>query len=155
MDQDAVRQFAEVDDASYQCLKQRIKEDSWPDSCAQEIGQLKPYFKIQDRLSMVDDIVCYAYEGGPLRLVIPTYLRKSVVRNLHAAHQSVDSMLRRARQAVYWSGMEGDVELVRHQCTECDYHAPSQPAEPAIMSPPPEYPFQQVVADLFEVAGHR
>ena len=154
IDQDTVRQSAEADD-TYQWLKQRIKEDSWPDSCAQEIGQLKPYFKIRDRLSMVEDIVCYAYEGGPLRLVIPTDLRKSVVRNLHAAHQGVDSMLRRARQAVYWPGMEGDVEMIRRQCAECDYHAPSQPAEPMIMSPPPEYPFQQVVADLFEVAGHR
>ena len=154
IDQDSVRQAADTDD-TYQWLKQRIREDNWPDSCSQEVSQLKPYFKIRDRLSMVDDMVCYTYEGGPLRLVIPTDLRRSVVRNLHAAHQGVDSMLRRARQAVYWPGMEGDVEMIRRQCAECDYHAPSQPAEPLIMTPPPEYPFQQVVVDLFEVAGHQ
>ena len=75
IDQDAVRQAADADD-TYQWLRQRIEEDSWPDSCAREISQLKPYFKIRDRLSMVDDIVCYSYECGPLRLVIPTDLRK-------------------------------------------------------------------------------
>ena len=29
--------------------------------------------------------------------------------------------------------------MARRQCTECDYHAPSQAAEPLIMTPPPEY----------------
>ena len=74
---------------------------------------------------------------------------------MHAAHQGTDNMLRRARQAVYWPGLDADVDMARRQCAECDRHAPSQSPEPLIMTPPPEYPFQQVVADLFEVSGHR
>ena len=50
---------------------------------------------------MVDGLVCYSHESGPLRLVIPESLRKRIAENLHAAHQGTDNMLRRTRQAVY------------------------------------------------------
>ena len=105
-------------------------------------------------MSIADELICYSFEDGPLRLVIPVTLRKQVARNLHAAHQGADSMLRRARASVYWPGLEADIHRSRAHCTECDHHAPSQPNEPLIMTPPPDYPFQRVVADLFEIRGN-
>ena len=154
VDQEVVRRHADGD-GTYQLLRQRVEENGWPESCSEEVSELKAFFKVRDRLSMVDGLVCYSHESGPLRLVIPESLRKRIAENLHAAHQGTDNMLRRARQAVYWPGLEADVNMARRQCTECDYYAPLQAAEPLIMTPPPEYPFQQVVADLFEVSGHR
>ncbi|XP_063881687.1 uncharacterized protein K02A2.6-like [Scylla paramamosain] len=85
------------------------------------------------------------------RLVIPTALRCTVLNNLHAGHQGRDSMLRRARQSVYWSSIDAEVEQKRRQCQVCETHAPSQPAEPLLTIPPPQYPLQQVVADLFHL----
>ena len=43
---------------------------------------------------------------------------------------------------------------MRTQCRQCNEQAPSQSAEPQINTPPPEMPFQQVVADLFSLEGH-
>ena len=63
-------------------------------------------------------------------------------------------MLRRARQSVYWPGIEGDLQNHRSQCTSCDFHSPSLPAEVMKMTPAPEYPFQQTVMDLFQIGGH-
>lgn len=61
-------------------------------------------------------------------------------------------MLRRARQyTVYWARMDAEVEQERRQCQVCEVHTPSQPAEGLIPMPPPQYPFQQVVADLFHL----
>ena len=154
VDQETVRRHGDGD-GTYQLLRQRIEENSWPESCSNELSELKTFYKVRERLSIIDGMICYAHENGPLRLVIPEALREQVAQNLHASHQGTDSMLRRARQAVYWPGLEADVNRVRRQCTACDYHAPSQPAEPLMMAPPPEYPFQQVVADLFEESGHR
>ena len=115
---------------------------------------MKTFHKVRDRLSIADGLICYSFEDGLLRLVIPVTLRKQVARNWHAAHQDADSMLRRARASAYWPGFEADIYRSIAHCTECDRHAPSQPREPLIMTPPPDYPFQRVVADLFEIRGN-
>ncbi|XP_045132259.1 uncharacterized protein K02A2.6-like [Portunus trituberculatus] len=81
-------------------------------------------------------------------------LRRTVLANLHAGHQGRDSMLRRARQSVYWPGIDAEVEQKRRQCQVCEMHTPSQPAEPLLPTPPPQLPFQQAVADLFQLQGN-
>ncbi|KAG0711519.1 hypothetical protein GWK47_020455 [Chionoecetes opilio] len=63
-------------------------------------------------------------------------------------------MLRRARQSVYWPGMEGDLQHHRNLCQDCEKHTPSLPPEPLVITPPPDYPFQQVVADMFQLEGN-
>ncbi|KAG0722100.1 hypothetical protein GWK47_045094 [Chionoecetes opilio] len=62
-------------------------------------------------------------------------------------------MLRRARQSVYWPDINAEVEQKRRQCQVCEVNAPSSPAEPLLPTPPPKYPFQQAVVDLFQLAG--
>ena len=46
------------------------------------------------------------------------------------------------------------MEQKRRQCAVCNTHAPSSPAETLLPTPSPQYPFQQVVADLFQLDGH-
>lgn len=72
---------------------------------------------------------------------------------LHAEHQGRDSMLRRARQSVYLPDIDAKVEQKRCQCQVCETHAPSSPAETLMPTPPPQYPFQQVAADQFQLNG--
>ncbi|KAG0718564.1 hypothetical protein GWK47_052212 [Chionoecetes opilio] len=94
-------------------------------------------------LSCQRNIVLYTCDEKHPRLVIPAALRRAVLANLHAGHQGRDSMLRRARQSVYWPGIDAEVEQKRRQCAVCDTHAPSSPAETLLPTPPPQYPFQQ------------
>ena len=63
-------------------------------------------------------------------------------------------MLRRSRHTVYWPGIMGDLQHHRSSCNTCNVHAPSQPAEPLIMTPPPKYPFQKTAVDLCQLNGH-
>ncbi|XP_050709658.1 uncharacterized protein K02A2.6-like [Eriocheir sinensis] len=49
--------------------------------------------------------------------------------------------------------MDGDLQHIRDSCASCNAHAPSQAAEPFILTPPPEYPFQHTVADLVQLEG--
>ena len=91
----------------------------------------------------------YTFDQNHPRLVIPETLHQQVAAHLHAGHQGVDSMLRRARQAVYC-----DLHHHRSGCDKCNTHAPSQPPEPLLLTPPPDYPFQQTVVDLFQLEGH-
>ena len=104
-------------------------------------------------MCIVNDLLIYGVDWK-IRLVIPKNLRRQIVRNLHAVHQGSSSMLARARQAVYWPGLEHDVKEHTRHCEECRRHAPSQQREPLIPSPVPDYPFQKVVADMFELNGN-
>lgn len=154
MDQETVQRAA-VADPSYQLLLTRVTANDWSAHRGQEIACLRPYYAVRDRLATAEGLVTYTFEQGSVRLVIPVSLRHQVAANLHAGHQGLDSMLRRARQSVYWPGMEGDLQQHRSTCLVCETHAPSQSQEPITLTPPPDYPFQKTVLDLFQLDGRQ
>ena len=125
-------------DVVYQMLIAKVMGNDWRSSKSQEATCLRPFYNVRDRLSVSNNLVLYSYEQGPARIVIPEALRAKIAANLYAGHQGLDSMQRRARHTVYWPGMEGDLSYHRASCALCNTSAPSQPAEPMIMTPPPE-----------------
>ena len=153
LDEDDVKEAAGKDPV-YQILLRKVESNDWCAHKAQESLCMRPFYTVRDRLAVVEDLVTYTFDQGCVRLVVPEPLRYKVAAHLHAGHQGLDSMLRRARQSVYWPGMEGDLQHHRSQCTCCDKHAPSLPPESLALTPPPEYPFQSVVADMFQLNGH-
>ncbi|XP_064088671.1 uncharacterized protein K02A2.6-like [Macrobrachium nipponense] len=153
VDEASVRHAA-VSDTVYQLLMARVLAGDWANSKSQEVACLWPFYGIRERLAVVQDLVTYTFEKGNVRLVIPEPLRQQVAANLHGGYQGLDPMQRRARQTVYWPGLEGDLQYRRSLCEECDVHAPSQAVEELIITPPPEYPSQMTVADMFQHDGH-
>ena len=110
---------------------------------------LRDYWSVRDRLSVHKESVLMND-----RVVVPKALRHQVTNGLHAAHQGVSSMLSRARQSVYWPGMEADIRNKRYRCSHCNEIAPSQSKEPLVLSPSPDYPFQGICVDYFEIGRH-
>ena len=99
----------------------------------------------------------YQIDGVPFKgqkMLIPKKLRGTVLRGLHAANQGVSGMQANASERFFWPGLSAAIKQLRAQCGQCNRNAPSQQAEPMIFTPPPEYPFQQVVADFAEIEGH-
>ena len=54
---------------------------------------------------------------------------------------------------VYWPGINASIHNFRANCPTCTTIASIQPQEPIIMTPAPEWPFQQIVMDIFHI-GH-
>ncbi|KAK3894918.1 hypothetical protein Pcinc_001366 [Petrolisthes cinctipes] len=144
---------AAAEDPEYQLLIAKVTAGDWHPHRAQELVCLRHFYGVRDRLAVSQGLVTYMYGQGSVRLVIPIALRKHVAENLQAGHQGLDGMLRRARQTVYWPGMEGDLQHHRDVCAVCNAYSPSQAAEPLTLTPPPKYPFQHTVADLFQLDG--
>lgn len=111
---------------------------------------LRYFYSMQDDLYVVDHTV---FKGK--KMLVPEKLRSSVLQGLHAAHQGVSGMRANARDRLFWPGLDGDLKRTRDQCRRCTENAPSQPAEPLIITPPPDLPFQQVVADFYQVNGRQ
>ena len=63
-------------------------------------------------------------------------------------------MQARANKSIYWPGIHNHIKIKRENCKNCSYYAPSQPKEPLILTPQPEWPFQQICGDYFDYQGH-
>ena len=83
--------------------------------------------------------------------IVPVSLRGTVLKALHAAHQGVPAMERRARATVFWPGMTQDINNNRNSSVYCNRNAPSHAAIPSMPINPPTTPFNQIIsADYFD-----
>ena len=76
-----------------------------------------------------------------------------MLRLLHAAHQGVESMRARAADTVYWPGLTACIKQIRNSCSICNRIAPSQPRQCLQLIPQPDFPFQHLCMDAFEMSG--
>ena len=122
-------------------IENKDGSDKFPDSVA-------AYNRHSENLLVVD--------GVPMlgrRVVIPASCRQRVLECLHSAHQGPAKMIERAKNSVYWPGMIEDLEQIRKRCTSCDRNAPSQAQMPPLPLESPEYPFQLIAMDYFQIKG--
>ena len=140
---------AAADDATHQLLRQKVAS-GFPTSRNDLREELRVYWPVRDRLSLLNDSIMMGD-----RVVIPAAHRKVVMNALHAAHQGASSMIARAQRAVYWPGIDADIRNKRFTCKVCNETAPSNPKEPLCPSPPPDYPYQQICLDFFDVGHHK
>ena len=108
----------------------------------------RPYKKIREHLSVVDDVVIFG-----TRIVVPASLRREILRELHASHQGLEKTKRRARMCIYWPGLNSDITNIIDSCEACQSVKPSLQKEPLVQTEVPEWVFQDVSSDLFSHAG--
>ena len=146
---------ASKEDEQYQELFEKVKKNTFAECMSAERPSIREFYNVKDRLNTVDNLIMYGFESGNLRLVIPKKLRHQIIVNLHSANQASTSMLSRARQAIYWPGMDRDINNHVQSCLSCRESAPSHVREPILLADIPEFPFQNVVADLFEIESYK
>ena len=146
---------ASKEDEQYQELFEKVKKNTFAECMSAERPSIREFYNVKDRLSIVDNLIMCGFESGNLRLVIPKRRRRQIIVNLHSANQGSTSMLSRARQAIYWPGMDRDINNHVQSCLSCRESAPSHVREPILLADIPEFPFQNVVADLFEIESYK
>ena len=102
------------------------------------------FWNIRDYLSVEDGLVLYGS-----RIVVPKCGRKEVLQALHASHQGMERTKRRARQVVYWPGIDNDIETTVRACDLCQENQASNQKEPLMQEPFPTRIFMQVSVDFF------
>ena len=136
-----------ITDPEYNLLKKTII-NGFPSNHNEVDPILKPYAKMKDLLCIDNQLVVCGQ-----RLVVPRKLRKEVLERLHSSHQGIERTRRRARQSVYWPGIDNDVKNSVQSCNKCQQMLPSLQREPMIVEDEPSRPFERVSADYFEHAG--
>ena len=138
---------AASDDASYMELLRHVRS-GFPSDRYNLPTVLRPYWKIRDDLYCDGDLVLYGK-----RVVVPAPLRRRILSRLHDSHCGAEATKRRAKQAVYWPGINADIVSTVRACEPCQVFQDSQQQEPLMSDDKPSRPFVSVSADFFSVAG--
>ena len=144
--QDVIK--AAKQDPEYRTLSDAIQQ-GFPTSHDLADPLIRQYFPVRNELSVCENGIITFQE----RILIPQTLRKRVLQILHHAHQGVEGMRARAKNSVYWPGLNSAIRQKRTDCRACNEMAPSQVKESLQMMPQPDYPFQYLCMDAFEVKG--
>ena len=75
-----------------------------PPCCAES------YYSYQDELSIYDGLT---FSQGRMPF-IPKALRYQTMKQLHGSHIGINGCLRRARECLFWPGMNAKIECVQH-----------------------------------------
>ena len=119
---------ATVADHDLQLLSEVIMS-GWPRSKYELPAEIRTYFDYRDELSVLDGIV---YRSD--RVVIPKAMRPEMKQKVHAGHLGINSCIRRARDVVFWPGMNSEIRTYIESCGTCSTYSNKQPSESAIIS---------------------
>ena len=118
-------------------------DEGWPDK-SNLSGTVGMYWQHQSHLTIEAGIILY--DG---RLLIPSSLRQTILDRIHSGHQGITKCRMRARQSVWWPGINREIEDLVKNCKMC-IKTLNNPPEPLIPTPTPQFPWQKIATDLFE-----
>ena len=89
---------------------------------------------------------------GP-RLIIPGELQEEYLSRLHEGHLSANKVQENAKQHMYWTGIDADIEDYTKQCQECIKRSQvaKEPLQPHDI---PEGPWRKLGIDYFTFDGN-
>ena len=81
-----------------------------------------------------------------------TEIRKETLEKVHAGHQGIECCQLRVKYSVWWPGVTKQMTEMIQQCPVCAKEATPR-KEPLMITPLPDYPWQVIGTDLFELKG--
>ena len=83
------------------------------------------------------------------RIVIPLTLRQPLLNQLHYGHQGAEKCKLQAKGAVFWHGINSDIDKLVGGCSTCQANQPASSAEPLHPHDVPPRAWHTVASDLF------
>ncbi|BHF83684.1 hypothetical protein SprV_0902682800 [Sparganum proliferum] len=113
----------------------------WPTTAL--AGDLRQLFLRRASLSVIESCLMFAD-----RVVIPSSLRPTVLRQFHVAHPGTSRMNSIARSFAYWPGIDVDIDDLVRRCCRCQQAAKMSPRQPPVPWRPSERPWSRVHIDF-------
>ncbi|XP_052253072.1 uncharacterized protein K02A2.6-like [Dreissena polymorpha] len=122
----------------------------WTNECDESLEKVKEQITsapvLADTRSVQDGVI---FKGE--KIVIPKCLRKEMLQRLHKAHLGYDSMDRRARGTIFWSGMRAELKEFTKKCVQCEDRKPPPQQEKLKQHSDGLGPWDKVGSDLFQI----
>ena len=125
-----------------------LVRSGWPDHRKSCSAATKLFWQHRHDLSECDGLLLKGEQ-----IVVPASLQPDVLRQIHDGHLGISKCVERAKLTVYWPRYIDQVTNLVEGCAKCQENRHQNPAQPSYPVPIPDYPFQKVAADLYEVRG--
>ena len=96
----------------------------WPDNIKDVAKALWPYHGQCDSLTVEDGLILHGEA-----IIIPPGERKKVLEQIHQGHLGTSKCQYRARQCIYWPGINKDIKQQVEACPTCQRHRPQATTE--------------------------
>ena len=116
----------------------------WPPNRQNCMKKLVEFWNYRDELTELNGIV---FKGT--KILIPEALREMMLDKLHTGHLGEEKTKQRARDILFWPGMNSDIQQKVAECQICARHRSSNPKEPMMSHEIPTRAWQKVATDLF------
>lgn len=100
-------------DPTLKCLKQ-YSLNGWPRNKAKCANEAKSFFKNRHEIYLDDDIL-FLNE----RIMVPMTMKNKILKQLHESHFGITKTKKRAKNALYWHGLDDDIEKMISACNIC------------------------------------
>ena len=134
-----VRKETQKDKTLLKVLK--FVSEGWSPECRDE--QIRPYWLRRSELSVEGECLLW---GG--RVIIPSVLRETVLKQLHEVHPGINRMKALARSFVWWPGIDKDIEMVVKSCKVCCMHQNNPASAPSHPWEAPTKPWERIHIDF-------
>ena len=126
----------------------QLTQQGWPHQRRHVPCLARRYWDFRDELSTDDGMLL----KGP-RLIIPGELQEEYLSRLHEGHLSASKVQENAKQHMYWTGIDADIEDYTKRCQECIKRSqvPKEPLQPLDI---PEGPWRKLGIDYFAFDGN-
>ena len=131
-------------------LKHTIMQ-GWPKTIKQVPPELQPYWTFREELTIEDGLIL---KGA--RIVIPNKQCQAILKQLHKGHLGLNKCKLRAKETVYWPGLNTELENLVLNCELClKYSTAKCKLEPsfALGQEIPLYPWTKLATDIFHFEG--
>jgi hypothetical protein len=136
--------MATASDPTLQQVRQFVI-DGWPTTRSGVSSDLRAYFDVQHELSVVGDCIARG-----CRTVIPPCLQSAILNLAHEGHPGIVKMKSKCREAVWWPGVDANIEQFVRECAACvisgkSVRPISAPLHPV---PVPSGPWKKISLDI-------
>ena len=131
-------------------LKHTIMQ-GWPKSIKQVPPELQPFWTFREELTVEDGLILKG-----TRIMIPNKQHKAILKLLHKGHLGLNKCKLRAKESVYWPGLNDQLEDLVLNCELCmKYSTAKCKLEPSLSlgQEVPLYPWIKLATDIFHFEG--
>ena len=119
-------------------MLQKVKDttrNGWPDTKAGLPQDITTFFQFRAEISEANGILMKGEQ-----VIVPSTLRKDMKRRIHEGHLGIEKCKTRARQALFWPGMNTELTEMIQRCSTCQEQRNYRQKEPLIQHTPPTTP---------------
>ena len=121
-------------------------QSSWPEKRTLDLS-ITPYWKVRGSITVQSGLLLYNQ-----CIIVPRSLQRETLDRIHEGHQGIERCRMRTKTSVWWPGISSQITTLVENCPTCVMESKHR-REPLMTTKLPEYPWQVLAKDLFELKG--